>query len=159
MTPDIGTPAFRELRPADYADALMLYQELAGDTSFADDAGGKERFRQILAHPGTTIWGAEVQGAVLSMATLHILPNMTFDGRPYCLIENVVTRRSAQGRGLGRGVMQVVMAATWAANAYKIMLLTGKVKGAKGFYEKLGFTNEEKFGMVLIRAPMRKPLG
>jgi GNAT superfamily N-acetyltransferase len=158
MTSDSGTPAFRELRPADYVDALALYQELAGDTSFADDAGGKEWFRQILAHPGTTIWGAEVQGVVLSMATLHVLPNMTFDGRPYCLVENVVTRQSAQGRGLARGVMEVVMAAAWAANAYKIMLLTGKVMGAKSFYENLGFTDEEKFGMVLIRASRRKPL-
>lgn len=158
MTPDIGTPIFRELRPADYADALLLYQELAGDISVADGDLGKARFRQVLGHSGTTIWGAEVQGVVLSMATLHILPNMTFDGRPYCLVENVVTRRSAQGRGLGRGVMQAVMAAAWAANAYKIMLLTGKRVGAKGFYEKLGFTDDEKFGMVLRRAPRRKPL-
>ncbi|MFT7594082.1 MAG: hypothetical protein ACI8R4_001400 [Paracoccaceae bacterium] len=37
------------------------------------------------------------------------------------------------------------------------MLLTGKDLGARGFYEKLGYTEDEKFGMILRRAPKRQP--
>jgi GNAT superfamily N-acetyltransferase len=80
---------------------------------------------------------------------------MTYEGRPYAVIENVVTLKRCQGQGLGRMVMQAAIDAAWVAGAYKVMLLTGKSLGAKGFYEKLGFTSEEKFGMTLRRAPPR----
>ena len=90
------------------------------------------------------------------MATLHLLPNMTYGGRPYGLVENVVTLSAMQGQGLGRAVMEAVIAAAWEADAYKIMLLTGKEAGAKGFYYKLGFSNEQKFGMMLRRVEMRR---
>jgi hypothetical protein len=34
-----------------------------------------------------------------------------------------------------------ILEAAWSAGAYKVMLLTGKPLGAKGFYEKLGFSD------------------
>jgi hypothetical protein len=49
------------------------------------------------------------------------------------------------------------MQSAWAAGAYKIMLLTGKSLGAKGFYEKLGFSDDRKHGMMIRRAPARRP--
>ena len=82
---------------------------------------------------------------------------MTFSGRPYALIENVVTLNSHRGQGCSRAVMQEAAQRAWRAGAYKIMLLTGQDAGARGFYEKLGYTAEEKFGMTLRRAPKRQP--
>jgi GNAT superfamily N-acetyltransferase len=149
---------YRPLAAADFADAHMLYVELVGDIPVPDGAAGQSRFAEILAHPGTTIWGADCDGKITAMATLHILPNMTFGGRAYAIVENVVTLRSHRGQGLGAGVMAAVIAAGWAADAYKIMLLTGKTLGARGFYEKLGFTDQDKYGMTLRRAPARRPL-
>jgi hypothetical protein len=46
----------------------------------------------------------------------------------------------------------------WKHDAYKILLLTGKEMGARGFYLKLGFDDDEKHGMILRRAPKRKPV-
>ena len=89
------------------------------------------------------------------MATLHLLPNLTYTGRPYALVENVVTLRAHHGQGLGRAVMQAVIAQAWAADAYKIMLLTGQSNTAKGFYLKLGFDPDEKQAMTLRRVPTR----
>ena len=34
------------------------------------------------------------------MATLHLLPNLTYGGWPYALVEIVVTRRAHHGQGL-----------------------------------------------------------
>jgi GNAT superfamily N-acetyltransferase len=141
----------------DFVDARALYVELVGDIPVPDGAAGEARFSEILSHPGTTVWGADCMGQVVSMATLHIIPNMTFDARPYAIVENVVTLRSHRGKGLGAGVMSAVIDAGWSANAYKIMLLTGKTLGARGFYEKLGFTDQDKYGMTLRRAPSRRP--
>ncbi|MEO1364479.1 MAG: GNAT family N-acetyltransferase [Pseudomonadota bacterium] len=90
------------------------------------------------------------------MVTLHILPNMTQGGRPYALIENVVTHAEHRGAGHGRQVMEAAVAAAWAADCYKIMLLTGQTAQARGFYEALGFSADEKWGMTLRRAPLRQ---
>jgi GNAT superfamily N-acetyltransferase len=152
-----GQPLYRLLTPADYPDALCLYKELVGAIPVPEGHDGARRFADILQHPGTTIWGADLNGGIASMATLHILPNLTFAARPYCLVENVVTLRAMQGRGLARGVMHALMQAAWAVDAYKIMLLTGKELGAKGFYEKLGFSDDQKYGMMIRRALMRQP--
>ncbi|NRB02162.1 MAG: GNAT family N-acetyltransferase [Rhodobacteraceae bacterium] len=141
----------RRLGLADAAAAETLYAELVGDEPI--DIG---RFSSILDHSGSTIWGAERDGQVVAMVTLHLLPNVTQGGRPYGLIENVVTLRAHQGSGAGRAVMQAAIDHAWAENAYKIMLLTGQDTGVKGFYERLGFRADQKFGMQLRRVPPRR---
>ena len=139
----------------DYSDIHALYEELVGAGGVASGQEGKQRFSEILAHPGTTIACAEYEERLVAAATLHILPNMTVNGRPYALIENVVTLRAMQGTGLGRAVMDYARDMAWAADCYKIMLLTGRDVGARSFYEKLGYSAEEKWGMTLRRTPKR----
>ncbi len=133
----------------DFDAVTKLYRELAGDIPVAAGVDGAAQWKIVLSHPGTTVFGAETVGRLVAVATLHVLPNMTFGGRPYALIENVVTASTYRGRGIGRQVMEQAVSAAWAAGAYKIMLLTRQECGASGFYEKLGFTANEKFGMTL----------
>ena len=147
----------RPLGRADFADAYALYTDLVGADRMAPRTLAEAQFHTLLDHPGTTVIGAERAGQVLAMATLHLLPNLTYAGRPYALVENVVTLRSHHGQGLGRAVMQVVIAQAWGQDAYKIMLLTGRGAGALGFYAKLGFDADEKHGMTLRRVPSRMP--
>lgn len=143
---------YRTLRPDDFDDALALYRELSGTRPVADGEFGRDCFRQILDREVTAIHGAETDGRVVSMATLHLMPNMTYGGRPYALVENVATLKTHQGQGIGRGVMNALIGMAWAADAYKIMLLTGRRAEARGFYEKLGFDGNEKHGMILRKA-------
>lgn len=143
----------RALRSEDALAALSLYKELTGETPVAP----QDHFAHVIEHPGTIVLGADVDGEIRALLTLHILPNMTYGGRPYTLIENVVTAKAFQGRGLGRAVMEHAIELAWKADAYKIMLLTGQDTGARGFYEKLGFTTDQKYGMTLRRVPTRKP--
>ena len=114
-----------------------------------DGEAGRAAFGPVLSHPGTTIMGTEVDGRIIAMATLHIMPNMTYGARPYALIENVVTAASRQGEGHGRRVMEELTTLARDAGCYKVMLLTGQGRGAKGFYEKIGFSDHEKHGMIL----------
>lgn len=147
----------REVELRDFEDVFALYKALVGAIDVIDGPDGRARLTEILSHPGTSIYGAELDGTLSAMATLHILPNMTFGGRSYALIENVVTLPGCQGQGLGRMVMTRLAQVAWDAGAYKIMLLTGQDLGARGFYEKLGYSGDEKFGMTLRRAPKRQP--
>lgn len=139
--------AVRPLTQDDAAEALILYNELTVGPPAKDAAA----FSVVLDHPGTQVFGAFEGQTLAAMVTLHLLPNVLWQARPYGLIENVVTRASHQGRGFGRRAMQAAIDAAWAADAYKIMLMTGQGRGAMGFYEALGFTSKDKFAMVMRR--------
>ena len=149
----------RPARAEDFEPAVTLYRQMGGAVTVIDGPEGARRWREIVDHPGTQVFTLELADSVLAaLATLHVLPNMTFGGRPYALIENVVTGCKHRGMGYGRLVMQAAIDAAWAADAYKIMLLTGRNRpdgGVAGFYESLGFSSDDKHGMTLRRAPSR----
>jgi GNAT superfamily N-acetyltransferase len=137
----------RDLHSGDFKDALRLYQILTRDpVPVTDDLGA---FNAVLTHTGTCVIGAEHEGQIIAMITLHVLPNMTSGGRPYALIENVVCDPDHRGQGIGQTVMQAGIDRARDAGSYKIMLMTGQARGVRGFYEKLGFSGHEKHGLVL----------
>ena len=137
----------RTLTRADAAAALELYTDLSFGPPVTDPAA----FFTVLDHPGTDVFGVFADRRLAAMVTLHLLPNPTWSARPYGLVENVVTRAEMRGNGYGRMAMQAALDAAWAADAYKVMLLTGRKRGAKGFYEACGFSTEDKHGMVVRR--------
>lgn len=141
----------------DYGGLLCLYRELMGDIPVVSGPKGAVEFNRILAMPGTSIAVAEADRRAVSAATLHVMPNLTHGGRPYALIENVVTLRAFQGCGFGRAVMNFARDRAWEMDAYKIMLLTGKAAGVRGFYERLGYSSDDKHAMTLRRSPARRP--
>jgi GNAT superfamily N-acetyltransferase len=141
----------RTLTLADYPDARALYEVLAAGRSIPPFEEGLDGFADLIRHDGTWIIGAEAEGRIVSMATLHVLPNMTYEMRPYALVENVATLTAYQRAGYGRSVMLAVLRKAWAEDAYKVMLLTDRERGAYPFYEKLGFMLDEKHGMILRR--------
>ncbi|GAB5437982.1 GNAT family N-acetyltransferase [Falsiruegeria mediterranea] len=147
----------RAATSSDFQALHALYKELVGTIEVLDGDIGRARLNEVLSHPGTQVVVAESEGVPVSMVTLHVLPNMTFGGRPYALIENVVTLKSHQGLGIGRQVMEYAAEQAWSAGCYKIMLLTGTSFGVRGFYEKLGYDPESKQAMILRRAPQRRP--
>ena len=137
----------RDLDSRDFKDALRLYQILTRDpVPVTEDA---KAFNLVLSHAGTCIIGAQVRNQIIAMITLHVLPNMTSGGRPYALIENVVCDPDHRGLGIGRSVLQAGINRARGAGSFKIMLMTGQARGARGFYEKLGFSGHEKHGLVL----------
>lgn len=137
----------RDLHSGDYEDALYLYQVLTRDP--VPVSARREDFDAILNHPGTCVIGAEIEDTIVAMVTLHMLPNMTSGGRPYALIENVVCAPDHRGKGVGRAALQAGIDRARDTGGYKIMLMTGEARGALGFYEKLGFSGQEKHGLVL----------
>lgn len=147
-----GKIEVRTARKEDYASAAALYVQFHSTAVLGEKAGGPEQWQTLLDHPGSTVFVADLDGEIVGSVTLHILPNMTRNGRSYDLIENVITDKDHRGLGIGRQVMSMAIEAAWAKDYYKIMLLTGKHRtdgGATGFYEKLGFSSDKKYGMQL----------
>lgn len=125
-------------------------------THLTPDIAAPSAFARLIDHPGTFVAGAHSSGELISMATLHLMPNMTQGGRPYGVIENVVTHPDHRGKGHMRGVMAHLHKQAWKNDAYKIMLMTGRDTGAKGFYEKLGYSADQKHGMQIRQVPPRR---
>ncbi len=138
----------RPLANTDFDDLRQLYSQLTDDAPVPDGAVGRGLLAEILDHPGTTLFGAEVNGRVVSVASLHVVPNLTFGGRPHARIENVVTDNAYRGRGLGRQVVGAALAEVERRDCISVMLLTGKAAGARAFYEQCGFDADLKFGMI-----------
>lgn len=135
----------RRLTAADHTAFLALLGHLHPHPANQDPA----LFERLLTHPGTSLWGTGDGNALAAVATLHLLPNLTHGGRPYGLVENVVTTPEARGRGHASAVMQALRAHAQAAGAYKLMLLSGRHGEALGFYRRLGYSVDEKHGLIL----------
>ncbi|MFQ6550366.1 GNAT family N-acetyltransferase [Aestuariibius sp. 2305UL40-4] len=145
----MSEPIIRPASLGDFGALLELYSELTGGLPVLDGNAGRVKLQEILEHEGTYLFGAEVSGKLVSVATLHICPNLTFGGRSYARIENVVTLASYRGQGLSKQVMEHAIETARSKNVVSIILLTGKGLEARGFYEKCGFNAEEKWGMIL----------
>jgi GNAT superfamily N-acetyltransferase len=138
----------RALDLMDADQALLLYNELTVGPKATDPS----TLAPVIDHPGTQVLGCFLENELVAMATLHLLPNVVWNARPYALVENFVTRATSQRQGYGRQVMEAVIAAAWSADASKIMLMTGTGRDAIGFYEACGFSTKDKTAMVLRRA-------
>jgi GNAT superfamily N-acetyltransferase len=144
-------PPCRALTAQDYAGAAPLFAALPAGGSALAGAAAEQAFARLISHPGTTVMARFAGGRPVAMASLHLLPGLTYGGAPYGVVENVVTLPGHRGQGHARQVMQALIETAWGAGAYKIMLLTGRDNAAAGFYEKLGFDAAEKTGMILRR--------
>ena len=68
----------RALTTSDATEALVLYNELTVGPKALDHSA----FGGVIHHQGTTVYGAFDGATLTAMATLHLLPNAVWDGRP-----------------------------------------------------------------------------
>jgi GNAT superfamily N-acetyltransferase len=130
--------AVRTAAPADLPGLLALYAQLNPDDPPLENPG--PAYINLLATPGLTVFVLEDAGTIAATCTLVVIPNLTRNARPYALIENVVTSAAHRTRGHGSAVIKTALSAAWAANCYKVMLLTGsKRPETLRFYQNLGF--------------------
>lgn len=130
----------RRAQAEDLDDLLALYAELNPADPPVDAVLAARSWAQILASEMIGVHVAEAEGRVVATCTIVIVPNLTRGARPYAMIENVVTAAHARGQGLARRVIEAAAAQAWAADCYKVMLMTGRSDPAvHRFYEGCGF--------------------
>lgn len=140
--------AIRDLGVGDVDALAALYQHLnAGDAPPTPQA-----VQAVFAHPGLRHFGAFEGGALIASCNLAVIPNLTRGGRSYGVIENVVTHADHRGRGHGQAVVRHAIEQAWVADAYKVVLTTGKKDPAVwAFYERCGFDPGDKRAFVIRR--------
>ena len=130
---------------------LELYRELQpDDPALAFDIAG-HRMDQILNQPGMTLLVGTVDRKPVATITLVVIPNLTRNGAPYALIENVVTANAHRKRGYAGALIRHGLQAAWQAGCYKVMLLSGSKNPATlDFYRNCGFV-QDKTGFQVRR--------
>lgn len=146
------------IRPAvrhDIPAIIALYQHLTEGDEVPSQSVAEDIFDRFHAYPGSAIFLCEVDGSIAASCTLVVIPNLTHGGKPYGLVENVVTHRDFRNRGLGKKLLRYASERAWAADCYKLMLMTGsKRPETLGFYLAAGF-EQSKTGFQMRRIPAR----
>lgn len=136
----------RAATEGDIPRILELYEELVTSTSAAEMGRAPSLddyhriYQQIRTMPGYELIVAEEEGEVIGTIILLIVPNLAHRGLPWAVVENVVTDRRFQGRGIGRLMMEHAISRAREAGCYKLQLSSSKTRDeAHHFYESLGF--------------------
>ena len=98
-------------------------------------------FERMLAAEGITVFVASdsERGALVGSASLVVVPNPTYGGRPWAVVENVVVARELRGRGIGRRLVEAAIEKTRRLGCYKVQLISGPKPEQKAFYKALRF--------------------
>lgn len=116
------------VRPADHADLprlLDLYVHLNPDDARCSPEDAAAILEHLLRYQGSVVLVGVIEDTLVTTCTLIVIPNLTRGGKPYALIENVVTHADHRGSGFGRTVLRAAVERTWEAECYKVMLMTG----------------------------------
>ncbi|WP_349435125.1 GNAT family N-acetyltransferase [Pararhizobium sp. A13] len=146
-----GDFAIRPAMENDLQLLLALYRHLHPDDPEMDPNLSIEQFAEMLAHPGMTVFVGLSGEMISSTVTLIVIPNLTRGGKPYALIENVVTDARFRKRGHAGALIRHAFEYAWQAGCYKVMLLTGSQDPATlKFYEGCGLV-QDKTGFQIRR--------
>jgi GNAT superfamily N-acetyltransferase len=96
-------------------------------------------FREIEADERQQLFVVEDRGRIVGTACLIVVPNLSHEGRPYALVENVVVDETERGAGYGELLLRHAMAEAQRAGCYKLALTSNKRRpNAHRFYQRLG---------------------
>jgi len=151
MTTSPATRVIRDAHPADIPRLLELYLQLSDSSQHPEQAVRpltdvhRAALGRIAADPHTDLFVLEAGGRVVATYALYIMANLSHDGRPFAIVENVVVDDALRGHGLGRLLMEHALARARAAGCYKLALTSNrKRRAAHDFYESIGFEETHK---------------
>lgn len=129
---------------ADLGALLPLYQKLAANKITAapgSRTGTGAVLADILDDPRRELVVAVAGGQLVGTADLLIVANLTHRGEPWAIVENVIVSETARRKGVGRALMEHLIARARAAGCFKLQLLSGKHRAeAHAFYRSMGLT-------------------
>jgi len=99
----------------------------------------RRALQQIEADRRQQLLVVEDGGRVVGTLCLIVVPNLSHEGRPYALVENVVVDETERSGGYGELLLRHAMAEAQRAGCYKLALTSNKQRpDAHRFYQRLG---------------------
>jgi ribosomal protein S18 acetylase RimI-like enzyme len=139
----VTAPSIREAIATDLPRLVELTAQLLDDPGedYAATPEAYDRaFAGIMADSRQTLFVAERDGVIVGSLVLVIVPNLGRHGRPYAILENIVTDAAHRSSGVGEAMMRHALALAEQAGCYKVALTSRLHRtDAHRFYERLGF--------------------
>jgi GNAT superfamily N-acetyltransferase len=144
------SPVLRFAEFRDLKGLLTLYKALRPHDPELAASEAEARWRELLSESHIRVVVAESDGSLASTCMIALVANLTSGGRPFGLIEHVITLPQFRGRGLARATLQHALDFAWSQNCCKVMLLSGvQREEAHALYESLGFRGDIERGFVI----------
>jgi GNAT superfamily N-acetyltransferase len=125
---------------SDRPDVLALYRHLNPLDPTLPTKIAETIWQEMIRAPGTFIFLGSIGDQVVTTCMLTVIANLTRGGRPFAVIENVVTDPVHRRRGCGTSILAAAVDRAWSMDCYKVVLTTGsKNPSTWAFYERAGF--------------------
>jgi ribosomal protein S18 acetylase RimI-like enzyme len=135
----------RDVEERDLDQLLGLYRQLAeGDVARmpTDTETSRGVLQAIISDTSRWLCVATAGEAVVGAAEILVVPDLTHQGRPWAVIENVIVSEVFRGRGVGTCLLEHLADIAQASGCYKVQLHSGKQRvAAHRLYRKLGFVS------------------
>jgi GNAT superfamily N-acetyltransferase len=139
---------FRIAKSEDLTDLLRLYQQLhPHEAPIQTDAQTLCTWKEILDDPRLYCFVIAQGSKLIASCVLDIVPNLTRGGRPFGVLQNVVTDEVSRGKGIGGKLIRQTLDFAWDKNCYQVLVQTGRPETVP-FYCAQGFKDDSKIGLV-----------
>jgi len=109
-------------------------------------------YSSILQSGGCVV-GAFCDEGMVGTCTVNVCANLSWSGRPYAIIENVIVSKDHRDQGIGKAILQYATDFSRKGGCYKAALMTGsKDPAIRRFYESAGFSASKQGYQVRFNA-------
>lgn len=136
-----------QVRPLPASD-LSLAMDLIYEFEMAEVKKLRENdlrsvYSKIIA-AGGAVFGAYRGSSLIGTCTLNVCANLSWSGRPYGIVENIIVTKSERGKGVGKSLLLFARRMAESKNCYKVAMMTEqKNSEAVSFFRSVGFTNDK----------------
>ncbi|MDQ7735760.1 GNAT family N-acetyltransferase [Halomonas sp. SpR1] len=131
----------RQVQLGELDEVLDLFDEYDRPRSPKPTNEALRAIHASISQSGGCVVGAFVEKDLVGTCTVNLCPNLSWSGRPYAIIENVIVSIRFRNQGVGKALLQYAKRFAQEAGCYKVALMTGsKDPAIHHFYESIGFS-------------------
>lgn len=138
---------YRMARKDDLQGLLALYKQLNPEEEPIDLEKAYPVWDATEKSNATKYFVAVDGVKIVSTCNITLISNLTRNGKPFAIIENVITDNGYRRQGIGRKVIENAIRYAKEHDCYKVVLLSSvKRTASHRFYESIGFNGNSKKG-------------
>ncbi len=141
---------YRTAERNDLQELIKLYKQLNPEEEIIDLEKAYSVWAATEKSNATWYFIALDDRKIVSTCNITLVPNLTRNGRPFAIIENVITDDNYRRQGVGKKVILNAVQYAKENNCYKVVLLSSsKRTESHRFYESIGFNGDSKKGFEI----------
>lgn len=147
----------REASKADLAAILALYQQPGMDDKVLSLEAAQALYLKMVDDPHYKIYVALDGKELIGTFALLMVPSLVQQKHSLAIVEDVMVSPAAQGKGVGKLMINFALVLAEKGNCYKLALSSNKIREkAHSFYRALEFL--ESGASLLVQAPVYAPV-